>query len=331
MATLLEEPLLVSLLDRDAFDCLEGGLYVYGSSTEQRSAIDDSWQKRQAQRGIEFVEITGEDRDSATYRTIAGSPGELALGSKDQAHKLIAADPSRPIYLDVTGLSHHVWAPLMRACVEVNASLFVVYMEPRAYTLSRQPQRGSFYDLSERTDGIRPLPTFAYLRPELFDESLLVPLLGFEGARFAQIMGHVEPALGQTFPVVGVPGFRAEYPFVTYWGNESQLLADRTWLNIRYSVANDPFDLFHVLRALFEEHPQALMKVAPIGTKPHSVGAVLFALSRRDAVELIYDNPIRKAERTSGSARLCLYDVGTFIQSDLFAWAGECALGALPR
>lgn len=331
MVHLLEEPALVRLVEREAFDCAAGSLYVYGSNIEQRSAIDDAWQQRQSDRGVKFVEITDQEADRIKYVLPSGDPGEIQLGSKTQASALVAEDDQTPVYLDVTGLSHHVWAPLLRACVDVRLQAFVVYMEPRTYKLSKHPQRGSLYDLSERTEGLRPLPTFASLRPDTAREVILAPLLGFEGARFGQIVSHVEPALGRTFPIVGLPGFRAEYPFVTYWGNQTQLLDDQAWMNIRYAVANDPFDLFHVLRILVEEHPEDLLKVAPIGTKPHSVGAVLFALSRPEAVEIVYDNPVRKPERTSGTARLCIYDVGSFVESDLFGWSGGCALGMLPR
>jgi hypothetical protein len=55
--------------------------------------------------------------------------------------------------------------------------------------------------------------------------------------------------------------------------------------------------------------PRDTMKVAPIGTKPHAMGAVLFALASSKTVELVYDHPIRKATRTAGKARLLLYEV----------------------
>ncbi len=57
-------------------------------------------------------------------------------------------------------------------------------------------------------------------------------------------------------------------------------------------------------------HPMALLKVAMIGTKPHALGAVMFALTSSDRIELIYDNPIRKDGRTDGSDRLLVYHVG---------------------
>jgi hypothetical protein len=56
-------------------------------------------------------------------------------------------------------------------------------------------------------------------------------------------------------------------------------------------------------------YPEAFFRVAPIGTKPHGLASVLFALANPDRVELIYDHPIRRAGRTSGTARLLVYHV----------------------
>jgi hypothetical protein len=53
------------------------------------------------------------------------------------------------------------------------------------------------------------------------------------------------------------------------------------------------------------------LQIAPIGTKPHALGAVLFCLSRPRSVELVYDHPIRKLGRTTGASRLLVYDVSS--------------------
>lgn len=320
MATRLDEPLLTVTVDREQFDCAGAALYIYGSTSEQRSAISDDWTARQLARGVTFLEVTDQSHLERATIEVDGNAKTLVLNSSVQTAAAIETVPGAPVYLDITGLSHHVTAPLLRAAVSRGGEIHVVYMEPGSYRASQHPQRGAFYDLSDRIDGIRPLPGFAYLRPEP-PEAILVPLLGFEGARFEHVVRQVEPAKGATFPVVGVPGFRADYPFVAYWGNEAGLLADDTYLNLRYAIANDPFDLFHQLLDLREAHPGKLMKLAPIGTKPHAVGAFLFALSHPD-VEIIYDHPIRKAGRTSGIARLCVYDVGTFLESELCAPRG---------
>ena len=171
MAKLLEEPLLVSLVDRTDFHCEQGGVYVFGSSAEQRSAIDEVWQERQISRGTEFIEITSQGTDSVSYLSTSGTRGTLELTSKSQAVDLISCNPPRTLYLDITGLSHHVWAPLVRAGVASDIPFFVIYMEPKAYRLRKHPQRGAFYDLSDRTEGNSTSTDFCSSPPRPLPES----------------------------------------------------------------------------------------------------------------------------------------------------------------
>jgi hypothetical protein len=249
----------------------------------------------------------------------------FALRSQSALSSFVRRISGSVVYLDLTGLAHHVWAPILRALIQVKSHhVFGVYVEPKRYTLSDTPTEGDLYNLSEKIRGIKPLPGFAVLRREV-DDACFVPLLGFEGTRFAHVLEQVQPSAEQTFPIVGVPGFRAEYPFIAIRGNQVQLEQDRYWLSIRLAAANCPFDVFHVLRDIYEACVGDFLKISPIGTKPHGLGAILFALSAPQHVELIYDNPVRTSQRTTGEARLCLYDVGTFIESDLFKWQGAFA------
>ena len=70
----------------------------------------------------------------------------------------------RRIYVDITGMWQHVaWAPLVRAVIEAELDLTVVYVEPVDYRRSKVPTRGMLFDLSEGFDGLRPIPGFAAL------------------------------------------------------------------------------------------------------------------------------------------------------------------------
>mgnify|MGYP007065263690 FL=1 len=51
------------------------------------------------------------------------------------------------------------------------------------------------------------------------------------------------------------------------------------------------------------------MIIAPIGTKPHVIGAILYAIKNPDRVELLYDNPKRTLHRTNGIGRVICCDV----------------------
>ena len=213
------------------------------------------------------------------------------------------------VYLDITGLDHHVWAPLLRAIRTNTNRGFCVYVEPGDYRFSSAPTEATIFDLSERIDGIRPLPGFASLTFSDEQDALFVPLLGFEGARFTFMLETVQPERGRIFPVIGVPGFRPEYPFHAYLGNRLPLTDTMVWKNARFVAANCPFSLYHLLSQLSHSTPRRSLKVALIGTKPHALGALLFYLDHSSTTEILYDHPIRRAKRTVGTSRTCLYDL----------------------
>ena len=147
------------------------------------------------------------------------------------------------------------------------------------------------------------------LAPKTTDEALFVPLLGFEGSRFAFMLENVQPRRTNIWPVVGVPGFRPEYPFYTFLGNRTTLTETRAWKKVRYAQANCPFALYQTLRSIQDRAPRALMRIATIGTKPHALGALLYSLDHPATTEILYDHPVRKPGRTSGMSRLCVYDL----------------------
>jgi hypothetical protein len=102
------------------------------------------------------------------------------------------------------------------------------------------------------------------------------------------------------YPIIGVPGFRAEYPFVTYWGNRLPLKSEDSWSNVKYAAANSIVDIYMILTKILHENLNAKIKLAPIGTKPHVIGAILFAIKHSRKVEIVYDNPKREKQRTEG-------------------------------
>jgi hypothetical protein len=194
--------------------------------------------------------------------------------------------------------------------------IVVVYVEPGDYKPSAIPTEGTIFDLSERIRGISPLAGFISLSEPREEEVCFVPMLGFEGARFAHLLECVQPLGEKVVPIIGVPGFRPEYPFHAYLGNRHALSESQSWRKIRFAAANCPFSVFYLLRGIHNEYKGHTLKLAPIGTKPHGLGAVLYAISenRVGPVELVYDHPVRKRGRTRGIDRLLAYDVWKLIK-----------------
>jgi hypothetical protein len=303
--TMRDQPLLTETHALESFVPEQGSAYVFATSVEQRSELSEDWQARATD--VHFVRIDSQEPSAFGF----GSHPEASvhLRSREQLQRFWANIPTDTIYLDITGLAHHVWAPLLRSGLAAKRRFMVVYVEPGDYTFSSTPTEGEIFDLSERITGISPIPGFASLTEPSDEDFCFVPLLGFEGTRLAYVLENVQPPGGKIVPIIGVPGFRPEYPFYTYHGNRPPLFDTKAWRNVRFAKANCPFSLFYVLQDIARDYPRDVMKIAPIGTKPHALGAVLYTLASSKPVELVYDHPIRKATRTSGAGRLLLYHV----------------------
>lgn len=286
--------------------------YIYGRF-EERSELAPGWLKTREGRLIEVVEL---DMASANF-----GPGfeDVRLRDAKRLQEFLRSIAGGPIFIDITGLTHRVWAPLLRAAVQAGIPIDVIYVEPEDYRYSASPREGEIFDLSERIDGIAPIPGFAFLSERRNRQTCFVPLLGFEGTRLAYLIEQVEPIGHKTFPIVGLPGFRPEYPFHSYLGNHQVLKESRAWKNIHYATANCPFSLYFALEEIIAKNPSDHIKVGLIGTKPHALGAVLYAVSQPDKIELVFDHPKPKIVRTTGAARRLCYSISMFMKERMSA------------
>ncbi|WP_313325970.1 hypothetical protein [Sphingobium yanoikuyae] len=311
MAAIRDLPLFTAEYDRASdFQLPENASYIYAVTSEPRSGFAAELQVNTP--SARFVRITQDDT-AAHFETDLPGHERLPVRRRSAIERFLGDLGTGAVYLDITGLGHQVWAPLVRVCLETGIRLNVVYLEPETYSSTAHAELGTIFDLSERTDGIRPLPLFATLSDERPESSCFVPLLGFEGARFLQMLNEVEPAKGKVFPIVGVPGFRPHYPLDALIGNAVGLEQDKAVRNLRFARSNCPFSLYHEVQDIADRAPNDQVRLGLIGTKPHALGAILFAIANDDRTEIIYDNARRKVGRTSGTAKCLVYAVSDFL------------------
>jgi len=313
MEKIRDRPLLLEIYESPSDFVPEADVsIILGASGEDRMKHVEQWQPNA--KGIRFTHIVDQTPSKFTYVTEAGEK-DVSLRSDKELKEFWLSLNARSFYLDLTGFAHHVWAPLIRSCLIGGYRLMVIYVEPLDYSYNVTPTEGEIFDLSERITGVSPIPGFAALR-EIRDEKVcFIPFLGFEGRRFAYVIEQVQPPGGKVVPVIGVPGFRPEYPFNACLCNRQTLVETRAWKNMRYATANNPFSAFFLLEDIANEYQGDLLKVAPIGTKPHALGAVLFAIVNPRNVELVYDHPVRKARRSGGASHLLVYHVSAFLRT----------------
>lgn len=328
MLEIAKRPLLSQRFDSpDDFRPEQGSVFLYAASFEERSQHPDRW--RAGDQGVEMIELTEAELNIATT-SMAGFE-RLSLRNANHILAFLQAQGGRRLYLDITGLGHRVWAPLVRVAIEARFELYVVYVEPLDYRPSASLRTlGTFepggdapramppvleiFDLSERIDGIEPLPLFVNLADPTEQDVTFIPILGFEGTRFAYVLNHIEYSEDKVYPIVGVPGFRPEYPFFSYWANERQLLDGTAYQHVQYARANCPFSCFYLLRDMITQAGDDHIRIGLMGTKPHALGAIMLAIALKNReIELVYDHTRRKPGRTDGSAHLHVYEVSNFM------------------
>jgi len=269
-------------------------------------------------QGVTLAEISLRSDDDIEFGVEGGSVRRYGLRSQAALDSLVGS-LSSPLYLDITGLPVSAWAPLVPRILESGVLFRVIYTEPGHYARSEVPTPGKLFDLSEHIGGVSPIPSFASIQRLDRGGVILIPILGFEGARLEFILSHEELPSDRIFPILGAPGFRLEYPHYALLGNKMALLQEDLSQHLTLVKASSPFDLFDALRRIELHNQGARLRIAPLGTKPHALGAVLFASARRPNVELLYDNAIPRPGASSGSSKVWTYLISEFVQSPLFA------------
>jgi len=311
---LSDRPIFTDFTNPASFAVDAGSVYLSGHNGEERSEHVEALRGRCPDcTYFDVVEI-----DDLTINV----DGVVArLRSHNDLAEVWGRVGGRVAYLDITGLTHACWAPLVRAGLEAGADLRVIYVEPLKYRRNEIATEGELFDLSVSFGEPKPLPGFLSLAEPEEEQVLFVPLLGFEGQRFSMALNEVEPIAENIIPVIGVPGFQPEFVYFAYHGNRRSLEESGCWPSVRFATANCPFSVCYLLEDLLSERPGGFLKVAPIGTKPHGLGAVLYAIACPGSIEILYDHPIRRVERTIGSARLLVYHVSSFFKD--FGEAGS--------
>lgn len=282
----------------------KGALYLYACDPEDRSRHCATILSANNQ-DINFVELGIDNQDQMIIRH---SNEVISLSSPASVNTFFAAYNPTIIYIEVTGMSCRLAAPLMKYAIENKRDVRVVYSEPHGYLLDEFKNEGVDHDLSESFDGVNPLPGFAVVLPHRV-EPIFVTMLGFEGGRLKYLITTQQPSYEKIRPVVGVPGYRVEYPMETYWGNRNSLKTTKAWEHMEYAEANSIVDSYLTLKKISYDNRNPDMVVAPIGTKPHAIGAILYAIKNPSKVELLYDNPKRSVHRTHGIGKVLVCNV----------------------
>ena len=184
-----------------------------------------------------------------------------------------------------------------------------LYVEPKMYKLKDESGSNIHGFLLSSAYGVfSPIPGFM---PELSAQKKgkLLAFLGFEPGRLRRVLSAEEvPHIGSSSVVFGVPPFQTSWEMHALMQN-AEVLIDETIDDVYFVGANDPLAAYNRISKFSKSVAQTeRLVLAALGTKPASIGVVLFA-SFLDNVRIVFDFPQRLPNRTEGIGKIHHYAV----------------------
>lgn len=186
----------------------------------------------------------------------------------------------------------------------------IMYVEPGEYAHSGKSSSGALdFSLSAIRQGYEGVPMLSL---ELDSNSInkVVFFVGFESERLSSACEEQPITTSKSYLVFGVPPYFAGWEIRSYASNIRCLNEYDLNGYIRYCAADNPQAVIDVLMDIQSDvHDGERLFLAPIGSKPHGIGALIFLASRQFDIGLLFDHPVKKADRTSGVGSVHFYDI----------------------
>lgn len=259
----------------------------------------------------EKFDINAVKIDDIDKKIIASPLKDLVPDFIEMLHSFNLFD--KTILIDTTSIKHPLIFYILKVfkkSIKVKR-LFLGYTEPERYAEEESHSVRKF-ELTEKFIGAGTMPGFlrSYNQSK---EKLLCVALGFEGSRFKKAFEELEPSQTKTFVIVGFPSFRPNWQFYVYDQNQSALEQTKAYQNMYRATANSPFGIYNILNEIKSKNADDNLVIAPLGTKPHSIGMGMFAVDNED-VQIYYDFPsYGKKIRTIGIGNAYIYNLTSFI------------------
>jgi len=274
-----EERCLGSLYRFDGYRANQTYLFSYSSKSKKR---DKNLQEMKAllSKISSVTEIlTEEDNPIPAVRNLVSN---ISVFMKDCANPAIT--------LDISTFTKRHLLLLLRALHQIHLlnHTRLLYTEPKKYVIDLvQP-------LSFGLKEISVIPTFSG-QCDPHKDLLLVIFLGYEGDRAMALFENMDPH--RCITVIPKPAYRPEWEGTTEKMNSTILNAlDKK--SIKYADSRNPVRVTEHLRNILSEYPRDKYNyyIAPLGTKPQTVGIFLYTILHPDETTLIYAAPLRHNE-----------------------------------
>jgi len=256
-------------------------------------------------------------KNSQCVHTLAYNPRalEIIFDQKpyvaEDVHKVIEAFASGRILLETTTLRFTEILLFLQGMKRLRfPNISMLYLEPEWYYRHRRDHvldRRKF-ELSDEVDVFSGVPG-SLMRLRQDQPTRTVFLVGYEGDRLEQALEQTSVKPSRCAVVFGVPAFRPGWEMDSFANNVNVIVERRIAANILFAAAQNPLSAYQSIEKVRRSCSAGeRLLLVPIGTKPHAVGAALFACEHDD-VGVIYDHPKRRQKRSRRIGSWHTYDV----------------------
>ena len=214
----------------------------------------------------------------------------------------------RNVLLDITSLQVPSIMSILRTMKMEEyckpAKLFTAYAKPEKYLYDNKKK----YFFTSKFSEPASVPGFV---SRIKENEVLIPFLGFEGSRIKNIIG--EEQFKEVRPIIGFPSDDPMWQFETMKYCMEAIQEQRAESYIEKCKANSIFEAYYLLEKITRRNTGKNYVIAPLGTKPHSVAAVLFALQHSKDCRIIYDYAIENYETSCGVHNIVVTHVSFFL------------------
>lgn len=215
------------------------------------------------------------------------------------------------VLIDTTTVNVPELLLLIGALFENSITHFsALYLEPKDYSHLQKLEMGSDrkFELSQRYDGYKGIPGYA-LKLDIGD--YVAFFCGYEPERIQNAFEYGSISSKYANLVFGMPPYNAGWDMNSY-ENHVKFIETQSIRNISFCGATNPLAVIKKLDEMYTSiNDEEKLFIAPLGTKPMSLGACLFVALNgdRERVAMLFDHPIKKSERSKDFGRWHLYNV----------------------
>ena len=285
----------------DQFESRTFSLAIYGDSLDARTEYSINEVQRIATKSYPFK------YDGDELKIQIGSDCIECHDLYDYL-KSIALETS--VLLDATSLDVPELALILSAFKDAEISAVdIFYVEPESYSEDTSYySQTSNYNLSDNILGFENTGVPGVSMPvDDYATSSFVIFGGFEPSRLLGAFEAYEMNRDNSFIVIGVPGFKFGWDSISFRSNLKVLSDNQMSDAIKFSSANCPVSTYRLLNEVRACVGANNIFLLPLGTKPSSLGALLYMIQNRANTFLLFDRPVRKVGRTSGVGKKYMY------------------------